>query len=296
MSGGATKLRVAVLCSDQPHHRYLVHALRARFDVAAVVVEPGDARVRRLRHAGAWRDWAWALYHGARRRWTGLEAYRNAQFAPPSTETVGPFGTHEVAWINDPAVPALVSALRPDVTVVIGTSILRPSVLSALGPVVLNVHGGWLPEYRGNHCFFFALYAGDFDRVGSTIHFVDGGVDTGDVVARVAPPIHPGDNAESLYCRAERLAIQHLVGLLEGYERTGDLPRHPQPPGGPAFRTRDRKPHHDVLFWLRRRTGRLSLPHRPAPRLHVEDDDGDGDRREGGRAPAPPFVPPAFVA
>jgi methionyl-tRNA formyltransferase len=266
-----TTLRVGVLCSDQAHHRYLVAALRARFEVVAVVVEPGARRLHRLLRLKAWRDYGWALYHAARRKLLGLDTYRRAQFAlPPASPAPGPV-EHTVDWINAPEVAERIGAVRPDAIVVMGTSILHEAVLARLGPVVLNIHGGYLPDYRGNHCFFFALSAGDFDRIGSTIHFVDRGVDTGDIVAHVVPPMQPGDNAEALYCRAEKLAIHSLVGLLEQYECTGRLPRSPQPPGGRMFRMRDRKPHHDLTLWLRRCMGRLVFPTRPLPRIRVAD-------------------------
>ncbi|MBB4635034.1 formyl transferase [Longimicrobium terrae] len=257
-------MRVAVLCSDQPHHHYLVAALRGRFEVPAVVVEPGSARLDRLARRKAWREYGWAVYHGARRRYLGLDAYRAAQF-PPSPGENRP--AHVVPWINDPSVPEVIEACRPDVTVVMGTSILLWPVLQRLGPVVLNIHGGYLPWYRGNHCFFFALYAGDFDRIGTTIHFVNSGIDTGDVLAHVRPPMHPGDNAETLYCRAEKLAIHFLVRQLDEYEQTGILPRTAQPSAGRTFRTRDRKPHHDVWLWARRLAGSLNVPTRLCPEI-----------------------------
>jgi hypothetical protein len=255
-------LRIAVLCSDEPHHAYMVAALRARFAVQVVVVEPGAARLRRLRQRGRWLDWMWARYHAARRSLFGLAAYRRARFALPPGAPDPLEDALVVDSINDPAVGTCVHAARPHVTVVIGTSILGERTLARLGPVVLNLHGGYLPHYRGNHCFFFALYDGAFDRIGCTIHFIDRGVDTGDVVSHVIPRAQPGDTPETLYCRAEAKAIAHLIRLLERYEDGGALPRSPQPGGGRTFRTRDRKPHHDVLFWLRRRSGRLTVPAR----------------------------------
>lgn len=278
-------LRVAVLCSDEPHHRYLVSLLGGRFDLVAVVVEPGAARIRRLRERGRWRDYGWALYHHVRRRLLGLSGFRRAYFALPPGASA-PAG-REVASINDPLVPEVVSEARPDVTVVIGTSIIRDEVLRRLGPAVLNVHGGCLPDYRGNHCFFFALYDGAFDRIGSTIHFVDAGVDTGDLVARIHPPLRPGDSAEALYCRAEKLAIHHLADLLERYGRTGTLPRAPQPRSGRTFRMRDRKPHHDLLLWLRRRTGRHVLPLREEAEVWEAGRGVASAREAAARTPAP---------
>jgi methionyl-tRNA formyltransferase len=268
MTEAAPRLRLALLASDDAHHLYLAAELARRFDLAALVVEPGREQRRRLRKRGRWRDWRAALYHGLRRRLLGLDAYRRAYFALPAGAPAWPRPPDLVVdWINRPDVAALLEARRPDLTVVICTSILSRRTLAAAGKTV-NIHGGFLPWYRGNHCFFFALYEEAFDRIGSSIHFVDAGVDTGDLIAHVVPPILEGDNAEKLYCRAEKAAIHRLVALLEALEAGEPLPRAPQLPGGRQYYTRDRKLHHDLRLWWRRRkrgSGRPVPVGSPAP-------------------------------
>jgi methionyl-tRNA formyltransferase len=257
---------IAVLTSDGPHHRYLVATLRAAgFDVRLVVVEPWAAQRRRRWARRRYKDWAWIAYHDWRRRLLGLDAYRRGAFAD-LPRPLGPEPTTvTVDWINDQAVIDALRDARPDVTVVMGTSIIADRVLAEAGEVVLNLHGGYLPDYRGNHCFFFALYNADFDHVGTTIHFVDRGIDTGDILEVVVPALRSTDNAEAFYSRAERAAVHRLVTWLDHYEKGGELPRQPQGKKGTLYNTRDRKPHHDLSVWWRRRTGRLVVPDREAP-------------------------------
>jgi hypothetical protein len=274
------RLRLALLTSDDAHHRYLAAELAARFDLATLVVEPAREQRRRLRKRRRWRDWSATVYHGWRRRLLGLNAYRRAYFAlPPGAPDWPKTPDLLVDWINAPDVAALLEGRRPDLTIIICTSILSRRTLAAAGTTV-NIHGGFLPWYRGNHCFFFALYEQAFDRIGSTIHFVDAGVDTGDLITHVVPPIQAGDNAEKLYCRAEKAAIHRLVALLEALEAGEPLPRTPQPAGGRQYHTRDRKLHHDLREWWRRKRGRGGpSPDRRAPT-------GTG-APANGRAPVP---------
>lgn len=249
-------LKIATLCSDGPHHEYLVARLAQtdEFRMPLVVVEPALEQRRRLLRSGKRRDYLWWTWHAVRRRLLGLDDYRRRFFADTPALTPGRIGrTMRMAWINDPSVAEALSLVEPDVTVVMGTSILGPQALAAAGRRVINVHGGYLPWYRGNQCFFFALVDGRLDRVGSTIHFVERGVDTGDIIERIVPKVDSGDQAEVLYCRAERRAVDRLVGLLRGLDRGVPLPRDPQGPGGRLYRMRDRKPRHDLLLWLRRR-------------------------------------------
>jgi methionyl-tRNA formyltransferase len=260
MDATAPRMRLAVLASDDAHHRYLAALLYHRFGLAALVIEPSRCQHRRLWRKGRWIDWAALAYHRWRRRVTGLTAYRSAYFAlPPGAPGWPVEPSLTVDWINRPEVAALLKATAPDLTVVICTSILSQRTLEAAGSTI-NIHGGFLPWYRGNHCFFFALYDRAFDRIGSTIHFVDRGVDTGDLIAHVVPPLFPNDSAETLYCRAEKAAIHRLVELLEALQAGVPLPRTPQPPGGRQYYTRDRTALHDLALWLRRRRGRLGIP------------------------------------
>jgi methionyl-tRNA formyltransferase len=240
---------IVILCSDGPHHKYLLQKLAAHFEIAHVFMEPHQEQLLRLLKRRRWRDYAWARYHGFRRHILRLDVYRARQFlignhsTPPTTT---------VRWINDPEVLEFYRHKNPSMTIVIGTSILRKRLLDMITGPVINVHGGHLPYYRGNHCFFFAMYDGRFDKVGTTIHFVDAGLDTGDVIAVATPIITPKDSPEALYCKAGLLAADLLIDILTEFGESKSLPRFPQEPVGRTTRTRDRKPYHDIIFYFRR--------------------------------------------
>ncbi len=127
-------------------------------------------------------------------------------------------------------------------------------------PVIINIHGGHLPDYRGCHCFFFALLEGRFDAIGSTIHYVDRGIDTGDIIQVARPAIDDSDSPESLYCKAERLAARRLVEHLHALRDGRPVLSMPQQFRGRLCLRRHRRPAHDLRFAWRRRTGRLRFP------------------------------------
>jgi methionyl-tRNA formyltransferase len=258
--------RIVLLRSDDAHHLYLEKQLRCRFDVAAVVVEPAREQRRRLLRTRRLVDWLYTQYHRERRLLCGLEAYRRRYFSLPEELSAPPCRMLSVGWINDPEVVRLLQETKPDLTITICTSILKQDVLAAAGTIV-NVHGGFLPYYRGNHCFFFPFYRGEFDKIGSTLHFVDPGIDTGDLIENIVPPIYPDDTPEKLYCRAEKMAIHRLVEWIDHWQQGGNLPRRRQPSRHRLCRTRDRKPYHDLGCWLRRLTGQLAVPELPGQPL-----------------------------
>jgi hypothetical protein len=238
-------LRLAVISGDDAHHNYLVRLLAERgFDVVLWLVEPAAEMRRRLWRQRRLRDWAAAVYHRWRRSLFGLDAYRRRAFPPSETPPDVP--RVEVDWVNGPSARRALEEAAPGTTVIIGCGILRPETLALCGNPVLNVHGGHLPEYRGNHCIFFALAEGERDKVGATLHYVDAGIDTGDIIEVAVVSSGPLDSAETLYCRAEHEAFRRLCAHLDELAAGIEPPRHPQRERGRIFRTRDRTPWLDV--------------------------------------------------
>jgi phosphoribosylglycinamide formyltransferase-1 len=79
-----------------------------------------------------------------------------------------------------------------------------------------------LPLYPGAHAVRDALAAGAAET-GTTIHWVDAGVDTGEVIAQERVEIYPGDTEGSLHERikiVERgLIVATITSLLPTLEK-----------------------------------------------------------------------------
>ena len=93
-------------------------------------------------------------------------------------------GTYHVASVNDPSTMELLTTLQPSVVVVNGTRIISSAVLDGIRCPIINTHAGYTPRYRGVHGGYWALAEGNPELVGTTVHLVDPGIDTGGVLAR----------------------------------------------------------------------------------------------------------------
>jgi hypothetical protein len=98
-----------------------------------------------------------------------------------------------VVSVNSPETIELLALLKPDVVVVNGTRIISSRVLDSISCPVINTHAGLTPGYRGVHGGYWALAEGRPDEVGTTVHLVDSGIDTGRVLARARFDTSPGD-------------------------------------------------------------------------------------------------------
>ena len=239
------------MCSDEGHHMYLATCLDSHFALVGAVIEPRASQIKRANKSLS-DEWQY-LYRQARRKFTKAYAHRYRYFgATEQTDLGNACPTLVVDWINEPQVVEFLSKTAHDAAIVMGTSIIRPNVLKASGPVTLNIHGGYLPYYRGNNCIFFALYNNERDKVGATIHFVNEGIDLGDIVEVVVPDLPNEDDDEALYSCAIRLAIDRLIEILEAWQEGSELPRFPQQMRGRLYLLKDRKPWHDFAMWVRR--------------------------------------------
>ena len=81
----------------------------------------------------------------------------------------------------------------------------------------LNIHLSLLPKYRGVWPVIFAVI-NDEKMTGVTIHFLDGGINSGNIVAQEAVPIFEDDTGYDVYHRlldlAERMMRQEMPQIL----------------------------------------------------------------------------------
>ena len=86
--------------------------------------------------------------------------------------------------------------------------LLRPSFLGRYPGRVVNTHSAPLPDFPGPHPIHDVLAAG-VPETAATIHYVDGGIDTGPVIAAERVPVLPGDDETSLRARVQ--AAEHKL-------------------------------------------------------------------------------------
>ena len=114
--------------------------------------------------------------------------------------------------------------LQPDLVVSAGfMRILSADCVSKFK--IVNSHPALLPLFPGAHAVRDALAAGA-TKTGTTIHWVDAGVDTGTIIAQEEVEIAPNDTEESLHERIKiverRLYVATLQQLLNESVRSHD--------------------------------------------------------------------------
>ena len=155
---------------------------------------------------------------------TGAGALDRARTASVDTFVCAPAGhADRAAW--DVALADRVAALAPDLVVSAGfMRLVGPVFIDRFAGRFVNSHPALLPAFPGMHGPRDALAYGA-KVSGATLFVVDGGVDTGPIVAQRTVPVLDGDDEESLHERIkveERAMLVDVVGRLarEGFTIT----------------------------------------------------------------------------
>jgi methionyl-tRNA formyltransferase len=147
-------------------------------------------------------------------------------------------GAELLAHVDALAADLLVSV---DYELILGPELLRAAPLGAI-----NAHPGLLPAYRGVGVVTWALQNGE-PEVGVTVHHMDEGIDSGDVILQRRLPVAAGDDNGDLVARIDR-TLPALVVEAVRLLAAGRAPRVPQDHARATYFAA-RRPVDDQVRW-----------------------------------------------
>lgn len=132
----------------------------------------------------------------------------------------------------EPAVEAeLVRLLRQasvDLVVLAGfMRVLKDPMLTAFPRRIINIHPSLLPKFPGIEAWKQALAAGE-KITGCSVHFVDAGIDSGEIIGQRKVPVLADDTPESLHARiqiAERALYPEVIAQVQRDLNFANQPR-----------------------------------------------------------------------
>ncbi|WP_087116258.1 phosphoribosylglycinamide formyltransferase [Corynebacterium urinipleomorphum] len=102
----------------------------------------------------------------------------------------------------------------PDIVVSAGfMKIVGEAFLARFEGRLINTHPALLPSFPGAHAVRDALAYG-VKVTGTTVHYIDAGVDTGEIIAQRAVDVHAGETEEELHERIKEVERALIVDTL----------------------------------------------------------------------------------
>ena len=182
-------MKVVMLAGKDESSNIVYHALKEDFDVVKVIVEEPMSRKKllqnRVKRLGYMKVFGQVLFIFANKLFMRFSRGRMAEIKNAHALNDAHIDADKlvhVESINDDRVMDLLKVHSPDAVLVNGTRIIAKKILDAIPVPYINTHAGITPKYRGVHGGYWALAKNDADHCGVTVHLVDTGVDTGDVL------------------------------------------------------------------------------------------------------------------
>ena len=124
-------------------------------------------------------------------------------------------GDYEDAEDRDRAIIEYLSEKEVELVVLAGyLAIVTPCLVDKYRGKIINIHPSLIPKFCGKGMYGLKVHtavleAGEKES-GATVHFVDEGADTGEIIAQVKVPVLEGDTPQTLQ---ERVLIQEPILL-----------------------------------------------------------------------------------
>lgn len=143
-----------------------------------------------------------------------------------------------------------VRELEPDLIVTYGMSeLLKKNIIDIPNKGCINLHFSLLPKYRGSHPIFWTFYNYDLNP-GVTVHYIDEGEDTGDIIHQESYELPIGSTEEESILLCSRIGIKLLIRSIVEIENNCE-PRIYQSVKSPTERARQIKPaeYKGIVKW-----------------------------------------------
>lgn len=143
-----------------------------------------------------------------------------------------------------------VKELEPDLIVISGMSeLLKGNILNIPKKGCINLHLALLPKYRGSHPIFWMYYNHDLNP-GATVHYVDEGEDTGDIICQESYDLPIGSTEEEMIRLSSNLGGKLLIKSILEIENNCALSIK-QPIKSPTARARQIQPdeYKEIINW-----------------------------------------------
>lgn len=194
--------RIVMMAGKGMSTNILYQALQQDFEIEKVILEDKVNKSaflkKRVKHLGIWKVAGQVIFQAtipgilrsaSKSRIASILHQAALTSDPPPQEKV-----IKVASVNDEHVVSILNRIKPDIVIVNGTRIISKKILESVKSCFINIHAGITPKYRNVHGAYWALVNNDQEHCGVTVHLVDQGIDTGNIIYQNTISITREDN------------------------------------------------------------------------------------------------------
>lgn len=219
-------MKIVLLAGKGQSTLFMYNAINKIFPIEKVIIEDKISSKRliqlRIKRLGLFRVVNQLLFQTTISKFLSLTSKKRIIFLKDyydlSEKSIEEEKLNYVSSVNSSECTAILKEVSPDVIIVNGTRIISSKVLESTSALFINTHVGITPQYRGVHGAYWALVKDDKENCGVTIHKVDKGIDTGDLLRQGAIEISEQDNFITYPLHQYGVAVNLMKESLMDYQ------------------------------------------------------------------------------
>ena len=242
---------IVILAGNDLRHQIFIQHLKARFHIAEIYIEKSHYPSPEPRSIE--KENAWNSFFQQRDLYEKEKLLKSKQLVPKNEPRITYLGESE---LNTPLTITKIANSSPGFIAVFGTSLLKEPFLKAFPNQLFNLHVGDPEYYRGSSCNYWPIYKGNLQHLSATIHKIDPGIDSGDILRKQSITISNDDSEQSLMFKPLALGTQLMIETIENWIKDS-LKFIPQNRSGKLYRKVDFTPKVVLEFKQMVESGRL---------------------------------------
>lgn len=179
---------IVLLCADGDSSRAIYRALKEKFGDVIVIMEEEEPRSlylkRRLKKLGFLPVFGQVLFMMAVTPILRSSSRKRIDELKKELKIAEIENVVQIDSVNSESGREELKKANPKLVVVNGTRIIGKKTLQCVNAKFINMHAGITPLYRGVHGGYWALAENKPNLVGTTVHFIDTGIDTGNIIGQ----------------------------------------------------------------------------------------------------------------
>ena len=198
-----------VITGNQLRHRYFVNQLNFHFPLSAVFIEHFEHLETAFKGNEEKEGWS-QFFIGRRKTEEHLLSCPNNI---PVQNTPKIFDI-EKGRLNHNKTLKAIQSFNPTKIIIFGTSLLDSKYLKLYPNCIFNLHVGLSQYYRGSSCNFWPIHELRPDLLGATIHYVEKGIDNGEIINQDTIELEENDSEYTLMAKTVILGTKLMIDSI----------------------------------------------------------------------------------
>ncbi|MEP7264954.1 MAG: formyltransferase family protein [Bacteroidota bacterium] len=209
-------MKIVLLTNNSSNQAALAVKIAERFQLAGIVIEERKAsNKKRLikEYISAALDRT--LFSNLRSAWFDMLKYYQQKYAFPQVATI------KVNSVNTDATIDFLNSIHPDLIMVSGTGMVKKKILEMnFSCGIINLHTGLSPYIKGGpNCTNWCIATNQFHLIGSTVMWIDAGIDSGDIIATETTQVTGEESLAELHIKVIEQAHQLYINCVSKLEK-----------------------------------------------------------------------------